>query len=61
MTAPNLAARVAALEDDRDRQLELLRHMAAALELLAQAAGARTPVEAEPSRVALRLIHGEAQ
>jgi len=61
VTAQELAARVQALEDDRERLLGLLRSLVDAVELLAQAAGARTPVEAEPSRVALRLIHGEAQ
>jgi hypothetical protein len=52
--------RLEELETDRDRLVDLLHHLAAAVELLAQAAGARTPAEAEPARAALRLIRGGA-
>jgi hypothetical protein len=52
--------RLAELEADQDRLVELVRHLAAAVELLAQAAGARLPAEAAPAKTALRLIRGGA-
>jgi hypothetical protein len=60
MSAEDLVARVARLEADRDRLVELVCHLTAAVELLAQVAGANVPVQQEPTRTALRLIRGGA-
>jgi hypothetical protein len=46
VTAEGLAARVEQLKADRDRLVDLVWHLTNAVELLAQAAGARVPAEA---------------
>jgi hypothetical protein len=44
------AARISGLEADRDRPVELVRHLTAAVELLAELAGAQVSAEAPPRR-----------
>ena len=58
-TSPDdLAARVAQLEGDNARLVDLSRHMIGAIEQLAILAGIEMPAEAEPARPALQLLRG---
>jgi hypothetical protein len=58
VSAEDLAARVAQLEDDRDRLVDLLRGLVGTVTLLAGLAGADMADQPEPARPTLRLVRG---